>query len=164
MGVQIKLDLLRQDCNTMVLHTLPMKTDLKIPFEIDRLLLVQYDLVAKILGIPVRRYVESYLQALINDLSPDPVEHIANEIFYESYRSRELAEAAAERLEAYAIKGRASSVPKLLSIRRASGVSKSTTLPGSVGALLLPIVGRMKAKSGRENYEREMPAVLQRGD
>jgi hypothetical protein len=80
-----------------------VKTDLLIPIEVDRQLLVKYTLVARILGIPLLRYVESYLQTLLTDLTPDPVQHIANELFYESYRSRDLAEAAAERFETFAI-------------------------------------------------------------
>jgi len=80
-----------------------MKTDLKTPLEVDRDLLAAYDRVAGILGILTARYVESYLKALLSDLGSDPIQHIANELFYESYWSRELAEAAAERLEAYAI-------------------------------------------------------------
>jgi hypothetical protein len=80
-----------------------MKTNLKLHLEIDRELLAPYNQVAGILGISTARYIESYLGALVHDLSPDPVQHIANELFYESYRSRELAEAAAERFEAFAI-------------------------------------------------------------
>jgi hypothetical protein len=80
-----------------------MKDALKLPLEVDRELLVTYNQVAGILGIPPSRYVESYLKALLADLGSDPVLHIASELFYESYRSRELADAAAERFEAYAI-------------------------------------------------------------
>ena len=80
-----------------------MRTNLKLHLEIDRELLAPYNQVAGILGIPPERYVTSYLEALLDDLGADPVQHIANELFYESYRSRELAEAAAERFEAYAI-------------------------------------------------------------
>jgi hypothetical protein len=80
-----------------------MTKHLKTPLEIDRELLAAYDRVAGILGIPTSRYIESYLKALLNDLGSDPVQHIASELFYKSYRSRELAEAAAERFEAFAI-------------------------------------------------------------
>jgi hypothetical protein len=80
-----------------------MKTNLKLHLEVDRELLAAYDRVAGILGIPTSRYVESYLKALLSDLGSDPVQHIANELSYESYRSRKLAEAAAERFEAFAI-------------------------------------------------------------
>jgi hypothetical protein len=80
-----------------------MKTNLKLHLEIDRELLAAYDRVAGILGILTSRYVESYLKALLSDLGSDPVQHIANELFCESYRSRKLAEAAAERFEAFAI-------------------------------------------------------------
>src|ERR1700693_4427182 len=76
---------------------------MKLPIEVDVRLLKPYERVAGILGVPVARYVESYLKALLDDLGLDPVQHVANELFYESYRSRELAEAAAEKLEAYAI-------------------------------------------------------------
>jgi hypothetical protein len=93
-----------EKANLAVFQTNPlMKTDLKTPLEVDRELLAAYDRVAGILGIPTARYVKSYLKALLSDLGSDPVQHIANELFYESYRSRQLAEAAAERFEAFAI-------------------------------------------------------------
>lgn len=80
-----------------------MKTNLKLHLEIDRELLTPYDQVAGIPDISPSRYIQSYLTALLNDLGSDPVLHIANELPYESYTSRRLAEAAAEKLEADAI-------------------------------------------------------------
>lgn len=80
-----------------------MKTNLKLHLEIDRDLLAPYDRVAGILGISPQRYIQSYLAALLNDLGSDPVLHIASELSYESYPSRQLAESAAEKLEADAI-------------------------------------------------------------
>ena len=76
---------------------------MKLSLEVDVRLLKPYERVARILGVPVARYIESYLKALLDDLGLDPVQHVANELFYESYRSRRLAEAAAEKLEAFAI-------------------------------------------------------------
>jgi hypothetical protein len=80
-----------------------VKTNLKLHLEIDRDLLAPYNRVAGILGISPARYIQSYLVALLNDLGSDPALHIASELSYESYPSRQLAEAAAERLEADAI-------------------------------------------------------------
>jgi hypothetical protein len=80
-----------------------MKKCPKTCLEVDPELLAPYIRVAEILGVPFRRYVETYLEPLLNDLSPDPVQHIAFEMSHQSYQSRELAEAAAGRLEAYAI-------------------------------------------------------------
>jgi hypothetical protein len=80
-----------------------MKTNLKLHLEIDRELLAPYDRVAGILGISPSRYIQSYLAALLKDLGSDPVLHIASELSFESYPSRKLAEAAAEKLEADAI-------------------------------------------------------------
>jgi hypothetical protein len=76
---------------------------MKTTIEIDSDLLVQFNRISDILGISPAKYVESYLKALPADLGLDPVLHVANELFYESYRSPELAQAAAERLEAYAV-------------------------------------------------------------
>ena len=80
-----------------------MKTNLKLHLEIDRELLAPTNQGAGIPDISPERYIESYLVALLNDLAGDPVLHIANELFYQSYPSQELAEAAAERFEADAI-------------------------------------------------------------
>jgi hypothetical protein len=85
-----------------IIATMPMKT----PIKIERQLLVHYRQVARILGIPTARYVETYLKILLTDLSLGPLEHIANELFYKSYDSREQAEAAAERFEAFAVEQR----------------------------------------------------------
>jgi hypothetical protein len=76
-----------------------MKTSLKISGDI----LGQYGRVAGILGIPLQRYVERYLKILTDELEADPLEWIANEFFHTPYRSRKLAEAAAEKFEGYAI-------------------------------------------------------------
>jgi hypothetical protein len=75
----------------------------KTTVEIDSDLLVQFNRISAILGISPARYIESYLKDLPANLGQDPVLHVSNELFFESYRSRELAEAAAERLEAYAV-------------------------------------------------------------
>ena len=80
-----------------------MKTNLKLHLEIDRDLLAPTNQGAGIPDISPERYIESYLVALLNDLAGDPVLHIANELFYQSYPSRELAEEAAEAFEADAI-------------------------------------------------------------
>jgi hypothetical protein len=80
-----------------------MKRNCRLPLEVDQELLTTYNRIAVILGVPVSRYIESYVRVLLDDLGPDPVQHIAEELFHESYRSRVLAEAAAERLEAFAI-------------------------------------------------------------
>jgi hypothetical protein len=79
----------------------PMKT--KVPIEIDSDLLVQFNRISAILGISPAEYVESYLKDLPANLGLDPVLYVANELYFESYQSRELAEAAAARLEAYAV-------------------------------------------------------------
>jgi hypothetical protein len=103
-----------------------MKTDLMIPIDVDRLLLVQYNTVAKILGVPVSRYLESYLRILSDELASNPLEWIANELFHNRHASREAAEAAAERFEAYAIE------EKLAGNAAASTISASVAeyLPG----------------------------------
>jgi hypothetical protein len=76
---------------------------MKTPIEIDSDLLVHFNRISAILGISPAKYIETYLKDLSADLGHDPALHVANELFYQSYRSRELAEAAAEKLEAYAI-------------------------------------------------------------
>jgi hypothetical protein len=48
-----------------------MKDALKIPLEVDRELLLTYNKVARVLGVPMARYVESYLEALLNNLGSD---------------------------------------------------------------------------------------------
>jgi hypothetical protein len=81
-----------------------MKTNLKLHLEIDQELLAPCNQVAGIPGISsVSDYIERYLVALLNDLAGEPVLHIFNDLFYQSYPSRELAEAAAEGFEADAI-------------------------------------------------------------
>jgi hypothetical protein len=79
-----------------------MKTNLKLHLEIDRELLAPYNQVAGIPDISPSRYIERYLVALLKDLAGDPVLHIANDLFYQSYPSRELAEEAAEGFQAAA--------------------------------------------------------------
>jgi hypothetical protein len=80
-----------------------MRTNLKLHLEIDRDLLAPNNQGTGIPDISPERYIESYLVALLNDLAGDPVLHVANELFYQSYPSRELAEEAAEGFEADAI-------------------------------------------------------------
>jgi hypothetical protein len=79
----------------------PMK--MKVPIEIDSDLLVQFNRISAVLGISPARYIESYLKDLLASLGQDPALYVANELFFNSYPSRELAEAAAEKFEAYAI-------------------------------------------------------------
>jgi hypothetical protein len=76
---------------------------MKTTIEIDSDLLVTFNRISAVLGIPAAQYIESYLKDLPANLGQDPVLHVADELFYQSYRSQELAEAAAERFEAYAI-------------------------------------------------------------
>jgi hypothetical protein len=80
-----------------------MRTAQKIPLRVDPSLLSNYAQVATILGVPLQQYVESYLRILTDELEANPLEWIANEFFHTPYRSRKLAEAAAEKFEAYAI-------------------------------------------------------------
>jgi hypothetical protein len=71
----------------------------KVPIEIDSDLLVQFNRISAVLGISPARYIETYLKDLLASLGQDPALYVANELFFNSYRSRELAEAAAEKLE-----------------------------------------------------------------
>lgn len=80
-----------------------MKKSFTLPLEVDRELLEPYDRVARLLGVPFRGYVENYLRILASELETHPLQYIANEYVHTRYASRELAQAAAERFETYAI-------------------------------------------------------------
>jgi hypothetical protein len=76
---------------------------MKITIDIDSSLLVQFNRVSAVLGVSPDRYIESYQKDLPANLGRDPVLFVANELFFQSYPFRELAQAAAEQLEAYAV-------------------------------------------------------------